>query len=63
MESVGAQVKRIKLLDVPVDSIDPDVTAKVIEELLDNGQQNQVVFLSLRGLLRARHDPLDTRSP
>lgn len=57
MESVGAQVKRIKLLDVPIDSIDPDVTAKVVEELLDNGQQNQVVFLSLRGLLRARHDP------
>jgi N-acetylglucosaminyldiphosphoundecaprenol N-acetyl-beta-D-mannosaminyltransferase len=57
VDSGGAQVKRIKLLDVPVDSIDPDVTAKVIEELLDNGQQNQVVFLSLRGLLRARHDP------
>ena len=40
-----------------MDSIDPDVVAKVIEELLDNGQQNQIVFLSLRGLLRARRDP------
>ncbi len=50
-------VKRIKVLDVPVDSIDPDVLSKVVEELLDNGQHNQIVFLSLRGLLRARHDP------
>ena len=57
METGAGTVKRIKLLDVPVDCLDPDVAGKVIEELLDNGQHNQVVFLSLRGLLRARHDP------
>ena len=57
METGSKLMKRIKLLDVPVDCIDPDATAQVIEELLDNGQHNQVVFLSLRGLLRARRDP------
>ncbi|HEY9595690.1 MAG TPA: WecB/TagA/CpsF family glycosyltransferase [Spirochaetia bacterium] len=50
-------MKRIKVLDVPVDSVDPDMTPRVVEELLDNGQHNQIVFLSLRGLLRARRDP------
>jgi N-acetylglucosaminyldiphosphoundecaprenol N-acetyl-beta-D-mannosaminyltransferase len=52
----GIRVKRIKVLDVPVDVVDPDVAGKVIEELLENGQHNQIVFLSLRGLLRARGD-------
>jgi len=50
-------VKRIKVLDVPVDSMDPDVAGAVITKLLENGEHNQIVFLSLRGLLRARHDP------
>ncbi|HUI69457.1 MAG TPA: WecB/TagA/CpsF family glycosyltransferase [Spirochaetia bacterium] len=55
---IGAEkVKRIKVLDVPVDAIDPDVAGKAIEELLEDSQANQIVFLSLRGLLRARHDP------
>jgi N-acetylglucosaminyldiphosphoundecaprenol N-acetyl-beta-D-mannosaminyltransferase len=53
----GAQkVKRVKVIDVPVDAVDPDMASKAIEELLDNSQANQIVFLSLRGLLRARRD-------
>jgi len=51
------EVKRIKVLDVPVDSIDPDMAGAVIARLLENGEHNQIVFLSLRGLLRARRDP------
>ncbi len=57
MESDAEKLKRIKVLDVPVDSIDPDMAAQTIAELLDNGVHNQIVFLSLRGLLKARHDP------
>ncbi len=57
METGSKLMKRIKVLDVPVDSVDPDMTPRVVEELLDNGQHNQIVFLSLRGLLRARRDP------
>jgi N-acetylglucosaminyldiphosphoundecaprenol N-acetyl-beta-D-mannosaminyltransferase len=50
------KVKRIKVIDVPVDAVDPDMAGKVIEELLDDSQANQIVFLSLQGLLRARRD-------
>jgi N-acetylglucosaminyldiphosphoundecaprenol N-acetyl-beta-D-mannosaminyltransferase len=57
VDTGAGQVKRIKILDVPVDGVDPDIAGKVVEQLLDNGQHNQIVFLSLRGLLRARHDP------
>jgi N-acetylglucosaminyldiphosphoundecaprenol N-acetyl-beta-D-mannosaminyltransferase len=57
VESGAPKVKRIKILDVPVDAVDPDMAEKAIEELLVNSQANQIVFLSLRGLLRARHDP------
>ena len=57
MDNGTQKVKRIKVIDVPVDSVDPDMASKAIEELLGNSQANQIVFLSLRGLLRARHDP------
>jgi N-acetylglucosaminyldiphosphoundecaprenol N-acetyl-beta-D-mannosaminyltransferase len=53
----SGEVKRIKVLNVPVDSIDPDMAGAVIARLLENGEHNQIVFLSLRGLLRARRDP------
>jgi N-acetylglucosaminyldiphosphoundecaprenol N-acetyl-beta-D-mannosaminyltransferase len=56
VESGAEKVKRIKVLDVPVDAVDPDMAGKAIEELLNNSQANQIVFLSLLGLLRARHD-------
>ncbi len=49
-------VKRTKVLGVPVDAIDPEMAVKAIEELLENGQHNQIVFLSVSGLLRARRD-------
>jgi N-acetylglucosaminyldiphosphoundecaprenol N-acetyl-beta-D-mannosaminyltransferase len=57
VDTGSGEVKRIKVLDVPVDSMDPDVAGAVITKLLENGEHNQIVFLSLRGLLRARHDP------
>ena len=57
METGAGRVKRIKVLDVPVDVLEPEVLGKAVEDLLDNGQHNQVVFLTLRLLLRARHDP------
>ena len=40
-----------------MDSFEPDMTGLVIPRLLENGEHNQIVFLTLRGLLRARHDP------
>jgi N-acetylglucosaminyldiphosphoundecaprenol N-acetyl-beta-D-mannosaminyltransferase len=53
----GVNLKRIKVLNVSVDAVDPDMAVKVVEGLLENGQHNQIVFLSLRGLLKARRDP------
>lgn len=57
MDTGSGEMKRIKVLDVPVDCIDPDMTGPVVTRLLESGEHNQIVFLSLRGLLRARHDP------
>jgi N-acetylglucosaminyldiphosphoundecaprenol N-acetyl-beta-D-mannosaminyltransferase len=57
VENDQKSVKRIKVLDVPVDVVDPDMVMRAIGELLDNGQNNQIVFLSTRGLLAARGDP------
>ncbi len=57
MDTGSGDVKRIKVLDVPVDGFDPQMTGAIITRLLENGEHNQIVFLSLRGLLRARHDP------
>jgi len=57
VDTGSEKVKRIKVLDVPVDAVDPDVAVAAIEELLGNGRHNQLVFLTLRGLLRARRDP------
>ncbi len=53
----GERPQRIKVLNVPVDCVDPELTSSLVARLLENGEHNQVVFLSLRGLLRARHDP------
>jgi hypothetical protein len=33
-------VKRIKVLGVPVDAIDPEAVPAEVERLLDNGQHN-----------------------
>jgi N-acetylglucosaminyldiphosphoundecaprenol N-acetyl-beta-D-mannosaminyltransferase len=56
VDAVAAKVKRVKVLGVPVDCIDPDMAVRAVESFLDNGQANQIVFLSVRGLLKARHD-------
>ena len=56
METGQQKVKRIKVLDVPVDVVDPDMAVRAVAEMMDNGQNNHVVFLSSRGLLRARAD-------
>jgi N-acetylglucosaminyldiphosphoundecaprenol N-acetyl-beta-D-mannosaminyltransferase len=53
---VKVKVKRIKVLDVPVDLVDPELAVNAAAELLENGQNNQIVFLSVLGLLKARHD-------
>lgn len=57
METERQAVKRIKVLGIPVDAADPEVAVRALGGMLDNGQNNQVVFLSTRGLLRARRDP------
>lgn len=57
MDTGSSEVKRIKVLDVPVDCIESEMAGAVITRLLESGEHNQIVFLSLRGLLRARHDP------
>lgn len=57
MEADQRKVKRIKVLDVPVDVVDPEMAMRPVAEMMDNGQNNQIVFLSTRGLLRARADP------
>jgi N-acetylglucosaminyldiphosphoundecaprenol N-acetyl-beta-D-mannosaminyltransferase len=57
VEAVGVKVKRIKVLNIPVDMVDPEMSVKAVEELLESGQQHQIVFLNLSGLLRARRDP------
>jgi N-acetylglucosaminyldiphosphoundecaprenol N-acetyl-beta-D-mannosaminyltransferase len=56
VEAVGSNVKRVKILNVPVDAADPEIAVNAIEDLLENGRHNQIVFLSLSGLLKARRD-------
>lgn len=48
------QRKRIYLLDVPVDVLPEDEIEEKIRNLLDDGASHQIVFLTLRDLLRAR---------
>jgi N-acetylglucosaminyldiphosphoundecaprenol N-acetyl-beta-D-mannosaminyltransferase len=57
VDTVGVKVKRIKVLGVPVDVADPEMAVNAVEGFLENGQHNQIVFLSVRGLLQARRDP------
>jgi len=57
VETDRQAVKRIKVLGVPVDAVDPDMAVRALGEMMDNGQNNQVVLLSTRRLLRARRDP------
>ncbi len=54
MENNG--IKRIRLLNVPVDCIDQEMTLKKLEQFLLDGQKHQIVFLNRRKLFKARHD-------
>jgi N-acetylglucosaminyldiphosphoundecaprenol N-acetyl-beta-D-mannosaminyltransferase len=47
-------LKRVHVLDVPVDAVDQETALKSLEELLRDGERHQVVFLSRRSLFRAR---------
>jgi N-acetylglucosaminyldiphosphoundecaprenol N-acetyl-beta-D-mannosaminyltransferase len=55
VESVES--KRIKVLDMPVDAVDAEGAFTAVERMLQDGAHGQVVLLSVRDLLRARHDP------
>ena len=49
-------MKRIQVLDVPVDCIDQDEALKTIEGFLADRQRHQLVFLNRPKLFRARRD-------
>lgn len=49
--------KRIKVLDMPVDAVDADGAFAAVERMLEGDGHGQIVLLSVRDLLRARHDP------
>jgi N-acetylglucosaminyldiphosphoundecaprenol N-acetyl-beta-D-mannosaminyltransferase len=46
--------KRISLLNVPVDIVPEDILEDVVNDLLLDKGKHQIVFLTLRGLLKAR---------
>lgn len=48
------RVKRISLLNVPVDIIQPDQLEEVVKELYSDGKNHQIVLLSMNDLMRAR---------
>lgn len=49
-------VKRVKVLDVPVDCFDQEQALKALEGFLADGQRHQVVLLNRRNLVRGRRD-------
>lgn len=52
----NAKPKRIKVLDMPVDAVDAEGAFAAVERMLEDGGHGQIVLLSVRDLLRARHD-------
>ena len=48
---------RTRLLNVPVDAVDEVQALQEVERLLADKQQHQILFLTLRGLMRGRRDP------
>lgn len=46
--------KRIQLLGVPVDNLSDEELGETIRQLATDGGKHQIVFLNLRGLLKAR---------
>lgn len=49
-------IKRIKVVGVPVDVVQPEHLEKVIFQLIEQAGTKQIVFLSLWTLLKARHN-------
>jgi N-acetylglucosaminyldiphosphoundecaprenol N-acetyl-beta-D-mannosaminyltransferase len=49
-------VKRIQVLDVPVDCIDQEEALKILEAFLADGERHQLVFLNRHKLFRGRRD-------
>ena len=48
------QVKRIRVVGVPVDVVPPGQLQDVVERMLSEGGHDQLAFITLRDLLRAR---------
>lgn len=49
-------VKRIEVLDVPIDILSPEILSDVLLRLLEQPGTKQIVFLSIWDLLRARRN-------
>lgn len=55
METKGA-VKRVKIVNVGVDVVLEDSLDELVREMVEDGERHQIVLLSTRDLLRARHN-------
>lgn len=51
------KLKRLRLLGIPVDSIDPDYINDYLLQILQAEKSHQIVFLRTLDLLRARRNP------
>jgi N-acetylglucosaminyldiphosphoundecaprenol N-acetyl-beta-D-mannosaminyltransferase len=54
--AAAAQVQRIRVIGVPVDVVPPDQLEAVVEGMLADPGQDQLVFLRLEDLMRARRN-------
>jgi N-acetylglucosaminyldiphosphoundecaprenol N-acetyl-beta-D-mannosaminyltransferase len=56
---VGSQkfqgVKRIHLLDIPIDIFDPDDLPNIVRAMLADGEKHQIVLLDIWGFMTARY--------
>ncbi len=50
------QVKRVKVVNIGVDVVSSDSLEELVKGMLEDGGRHQIVFLSLRDLLKARHN-------
>ena len=55
MES-KTKIKRIKILNVPVDLIRDDELEETVKGMLADGDRHQIVLLSLKDMLKSRHN-------
>lgn len=56
-QATSENLKRLRLLGIPVDSIDPDYVDECILRLLQSEGSHQIFFLRTLDLLRARRNP------